>query len=75
MQKLRNNELRFPREPILNHQLTMRDEQRLDEILKLYPLHKFISNTSNLANNAMSNSKCNKIETLINYLRNIEVSR
>lgn len=63
MQNLDNSKLRFPREPILSHQLTVRDEQRLDDILKLYLVHKFISNISNLANNAMSDSKCNKTET------------
>lgn len=63
MQKVDNSELRFPGEPILSHQLTVRDEQRLDDILKLYLVHKFISNTFNLANNAMSDSKCNKTET------------
>lgn len=63
MQQLDNSELRFPGEPILSHQLTVEDEQRLDNIVKLYLLHKLISNTSNLENNAMSDSKCNKTET------------
>lgn len=63
MQQLDNSELRFPGEPILSHHLTVKDEQRLDDILKLYLVHKFISNTSNLANNTVSDSKCNKTET------------
>ena len=63
MQQLDNSELRFPGEAILSHKLTVKDEQRLDDILKLYLVHKLISNTSNLANNAMSDSRCNKTET------------
>lgn len=75
MQQLDNSELRFPGEPILSHQLAVKDEQRPDDILKLYLVHKLISNTSNLANNAMSDSKCNKTETSINYFGKIAVSR
>ena len=63
MQHLDNGELRFPGEPILSHQPTVKDEQRLDDILKLYLAHKLVSNTSNLANNAMSDGKCNQTET------------
>lgn len=63
MQQLDYSELRFPGEPILSHQLTVKDEQRLDDMWKLYLVHKLVSNTSNLANNAMSDSKCNQTET------------
>lgn len=63
MQQLDNSELRFPGEPTVSLQLAVKDEQRLDDILKLYLVHKLVSNTSNLANNAMSDSKCNKTET------------
>lgn len=63
MKQLDNSELRFPREPILSHQLIVKDEQRLDDILKLYLVYKLISDTSNLANNAVSDSKCNTTET------------
>lgn len=63
MRQLDNSELRFPGEPILSHQPTVKDEQRLDDILKLYLVHKLVSNTSNLGNDAMSDSKCNQTET------------
>lgn len=63
MWQLDYSELRFPEEPILSHQLTVKDEQRLDDILKLYLVHKLVSNATNLANNAMSDSKCNQTET------------
>lgn len=74
IQQLDNSELRFPEEPILSHKLTIRDEQKLEDIMKLRLVHKFISNTSNLKNNAMSDNKCNKTESFINYLRKIAVS-
>ena len=59
MQQLDNSELRFLGEAILSHKLTVKDEQRLDDILKLYLVHKLISNTSNLERQNLG--RCNLI--------------
>lgn len=70
-----NSELRFPGEPIWSHQLAVKDEQRWDVTLKLYVVHKLISNTCNPAHSAVSGSECNKTETSINYLPRISGSQ